>query len=233
MSEQKWIAYYSSTRSELGYNATSGGRGHTFTTETRAKISASVKKWASSPEVRATLSAATRKSFEDPERRRKQSESLTRFFSSPEARQQVADTNQRYAAQHPESYEALNEYNRSPEGREERSRSRKEYCSKNPAALRALQEGSRRRLSSQEGREQMLLGLAQARAKRKALRGEWVSEEVVRAFTQGLSVKEYDVKRKLPTAPNPMPCSTSLSKIYGKTFGEIRDGAPKRQRRDT
>jgi len=65
-------------------------------------------------------------------------------------------------------------------------------------------------------------GFADLAALREALgkRAPWPSEDVVRAFAQGKSLREYDALRSAIGGPYSETCY----QVYGKTYQEIRDG---------
>lgn len=51
---------------------------------------------------------------------------------------------------------------------------------------------------------------------------EWVPEDTFRQAIQGLTMKEYDAKRE--ELGLMYPSSVHVRKVYGKSFGELRDG---------
>ena len=224
--EQKWVSHYHSTNSFLGYNATSGGgQGRTPTLETRAKLSASKKKQMESPEARRRVSEGVKKQWEDPIFRQRMTEQLRLRGADPANRKHISETLSRYVAEHPEAYEAVVAYNKSPEGRRRNSESHKALFRRNPEVILPLQEGAQRHRASPAGQVQVLQSMRRARERRKELRGDWVSEEVLCNFVQGLSARAYEVERRAHKGPGPMPCVTSLCEVHGKSFREIRDGS--------
>lgn len=116
-------------------------------------------------------------------------------------------------------------YNGSSEGRAAHSEIAKRIHL-NPEVRERRAEGLRKHFRDHpEDRERLKIVAKKARVrywdKYREKRGAWASEAEVRAFIQGLTVKQYSVKRR--GSPR-FPKQSYFSNVYGKTFQEIRDG---------
>jgi group I intron endonuclease len=194
--ESKWIAAYRSNVPGFGYNCTNGGEGFKMTDITKKR-----------------LSEAQKLIYLDPERRRQISElEKKRCAENPEHRARLAEMSRNY--------------NGSAEGRAVHSVRAKEVWS-DPDMRRRMSQAQR--LSHQKDPGRRALFAVTARKASKAYwkqyrdsQGGWATEAEAHNFIQGLSVVQYNLKRK--GSPR-YPKQSLFPSIYGKTFQEVRDGS--------
>jgi len=220
-SEKSWVSNLKSTDSSLGYNGTSGGdAGYSFTPEVRAKIAATVSRnYQEAPELLARLSNATKAHFAKPGAREEASIRAKRVLSDPSLRDRLSVLGKKSSLEHPECILALNAYNRSDEGRRHNSERHKQFHQAHPNARVMMSKRQLAALTDPSVRQKTIDALAKGRSIKAERRGPWASISEVRLVLQGLSVKAYHAQR-----PPNMPTASSLQKVYGKTFREIRDG---------
>lgn len=112
--EQYWIDYYDATSRSKGFNLRAKARsnlGTKFSSESRARMSAAMRKRALDPEFQVKMSAAMQKRAHDPEYRARMSESAKKRVLDPEWRANNAVT-VRERARDPEWRARMLEVNR-------------------------------------------------------------------------------------------------------------------------
>jgi len=145
-----------------------------------------------------------------------------------EATRKLASLQQKRRAENPVHRAWLTEisraFNQSVEGRAIHSEIARQVFS-DPVVRKRMSEGQLNRLWTPEQRAQRRsigkeTGLRRW-SKHREEQGGWMPEDETSSFIQGLTVKEYVVKRR----SNPrLPKQSAFPAVYGKTFQEVRDG---------
>lgn len=220
--ERRWVALKSSNQSSIGYNATDGGdRGFVFNAEVRNRISASVSaNYKNRPDLINRLSAAAVAQFARPGAREAASERSSEMMQDPARRLHLAEVARKAIEKRPDLIQQLNAYNRSEVGRLRSSEAQKQFFAEHPEALEEMAGRAARRFNEDPiTRERTLAALEKGRAARAAKRDPWVTLDEVRSFAETRTARQYAKDR-----PANMPGVASLLRVFGLTYGEIRNG---------
>lgn len=218
--ERKWVNIYNSSDSNQGYNCTKGGdRNFDFTSDTKGKISVSLRRFYTDPTRRQQNSEAMRKKWEDPVYRSNQISKIRQMMQDPLRREQAVVSSTKYMQDHPEARNLLRDRNKTVEGRKVLSDARHRYLS-TPGALERMSQITKKAMLDPTRRALALQSLSKARAVRMKT---WLVEEDLRPLLQGITARQY---AKLRRTRKDLPGTEYFPKIYGKTFATIRDEAP-------